>query len=191
MIKTMLKSRLSRFVRETDGNMSLEAVIFLPLVLAIIAATFSFHDAFRYKSLNTKAAFTISDALSRETDPIDDAYLDGMLEVLEFLTRSEGPYSLRVTLVRYDGETDTYEAAWSQVRGSFNAMSTADSEAIRAQLPQLLHNERVIVVETKTEYDTPFPIPGVSTEDMFYNLAFTRPRFAPQLVWQETDTGGA
>ncbi len=191
MIKTMLKNRLARFFRETDGNMSIEAVIFLSLVLTVIAATFSFHDAFRYKSLNTKAAFTISDALSRETDPIDDAYLDGMLETLEFLTRSEGPYSLRVTLVRYNGDQDVYETVWSQVRGGFNVMSTADSDAIRAQLPQLLHNERVIVVETKTEYDMPFPIPGVSTEDMFYNLAFTRPRFAPQLVWKDAAAEGA
>ena len=180
-----LKTRLKAFARDTEGNMSLEAVIWLPLILTVLAATFSYHDAFRYKSLNTKAAFTISDALSRETDPIDDDYVDGMLDLLEYLTRSEGPYSLRITLVRYDEDDGAYEAIWSQVRGSFEAIEAASADNWADKLPVMLHNERVIVVETETDYATPLPMPGLDTSNMFYNFVFTRPRFAPQIVWDD------
>lgn len=187
---TLIKSQARRFRRDEAGNYSLEAIIFLPLILSVLAATFSFHDAFRYKALNTKAAYTISDALSRETDPIDGAYLDGMVEVLEFLTRSEGPYSVRVTMVRYDADDDAYEVAWSKTRGAFDAMTGAEISDFRNQLPNLLHNERVIVVETATDYEPPFSIPVLHSDELFYNFAFTRPRFAPQLVWDDaTETG--
>lgn len=180
-----LKTRLKAFARDTEGNMSLEAVIWLPLILTVLVATFSYHDAFRYKSLNTKAAFTISDALSRETAPIDDQYVDGMVDLLEYLTRSEGPYSLRITLVRYDADAGAYEAVWSQTRGDFAAVESAAADDWSAKLPTMLDNERVIVVETKTDYATPLPMPGLDTSNMFYNFVFTRPRFAPQIVWED------
>ena len=184
MLTKRIKTGLRRFFRDELGNASIEAVIFIPLMLTVLTATFTFHDAFRQKSLNTKAAFTISDALSRETDPIDDAYVDGMVDLLEYLTRSSGPYSLRVTLVRYDANLSKYEALWSQVRGSFEAIDAQAANDWATKLPTLLHNERVIVVETRTDYQLPIPVPGLDTSDMFYNFVFTRPRFAPQLIWE-------
>lgn len=177
--------RLRAFARSEEGSMSIEAIIWIPLILIVLAATFSFHDVFRYKSLNIKAAYTISDALSRETDPIDDAYLDGMVDLLEYLTRSAGPYSLRVTLVNYDGSEGGagYVAEWSQVRGDFIPMTTATLSTLADKLPNLLHNERVILVETQTDYQPPFEIPGLNEVGLFYNFGFTRPRFAPKIVW--------
>ncbi|EPX85574.1 TadE/TadG family type IV pilus assembly protein [Salipiger mucosus] len=176
-----LRSRLARFLRADDGNTTLEVVIFVPLMLTIMAATFSLYDAFRYKSLNNKAAYTISDALSRETDPVDDAYLDGMLEVLKFLTRSDGVYSMRVSMVRYNGTDNVYEAEWSAVRGGFDLLTSADLPNFSDRLPQLLHNERVIVVETSTMYAPPFTFDALPSQE-FYNFVTTRPRFAPKLV---------
>ncbi|MDA7426088.1 TadE/TadG family type IV pilus assembly protein [Thalassococcus lentus] len=166
--------------------MSLEAVIFVPLMIAVLAATFSFHDAFRYKALNTKAAYTISDALSRETDPINNAYIDGMVSTMEYLTRSEGPYSLRVTMVRWNKKKQKYRIDWSKTRGGFEPLKNGElNNNLSDQLPNLLHNERVIVVETQTQYEPPFEVPGLQTAELFYNFAFSRPRFAPKLVWSD------
>lgn len=185
MIRDMIFRRLRRFARDDDGNIALEALIWLPFILFVLAATFSLHDAFRYKSLNVKAAYTISDAISRETDPIDNAYLDGMVELLDFLTRPGGYSSLRVTLVRYNDTDGIYETEWSKTRGNAEALHTSDLEQMRDQLPTMLHNERVIVVETETFYDPPFAIPGLTQDGLFYNYGFTRPRFAPKVVWSD------
>lgn len=182
MAQTLL-SRLTSFARREDGNIAIETILWIPLMLTVLAATFSLHDAFRYKSLNVKAAYTISDALSRETDPITNEYLDGMVEVLEYLTRSDGPYSLRVTLVRYNAKKSKYVREWSKTRGDFEALRTRDLADMTAVLPNMLHNERVIVVETETEYVPPFAVPGLNEARLFYNYGFTRPRFAPKIVW--------
>ncbi|WP_136443107.1 TadE/TadG family type IV pilus assembly protein [Pacificoceanicola onchidii] len=184
MLKTLL-SKLRAFRRDEAGNVTIETVIWLPLIIAVLGATFSLHDAFRYKSLNIKAAYTISDALSRETDPIDGAYLDGMVDLLAYLTRSEGPYSLRVTLVRYNAKKSKYVSEWSKTRGDFSRLRTKDLKTMHEQLPTLLHNERVIVVETATEYEPPFTVPGLTSDGLFYNYGFTRPRFAPKIVWSD------
>lgn len=177
---------LRRFAGDTRGNISIEALIWLPFILFVLAATFSLHDAFRYKALNTKAAYTISDAISRETDPIDPAYLDGMVELLNFLVRPGGGSSLRVTLVRYDGNNNTYHTEWSKTRGSLSSLQTAQLADMHDQLPRMLHNERVIVVETETYYDPPFALPGLTDAGLFYNYGFTRPRFAPKIVWSDS-----
>lgn len=185
----MLNSILTRFkafAQDEQGNVAIETVLFVPLMLTILAATFSFHDAFRYKSLNVKAAYTISDAISRETDPIDNEYLDGMVELLEYLTRSEGPYSLRVTLVRYNAKKSKYVSEWSKTRGDFDRLRTWQLRSMEERLPTLLHNERVILVETATDYVPPFEVPGLNEEGLFYNYGFTRPRFAPKIVWTDS-----
>ncbi|MEQ5871104.1 pilus assembly protein [Sagittula sp. NFXS13] len=193
-----LKRRLfvRAFLRDTEGSMTIEMMLWLPLILTVIAGTFSLHDAFRYKTLNTKAAFTISDAISRETTAIDGPYLDGMVDLMAFLTRSEGPYSLRVTLVRFDAGEDTtdgttpaatgeYLVEWSQTRGEFGELQTMDLADMTDQLPVLLDNEHVIVVETETDYTPPFAVPALNEARMFYTFGFTRPRFAPKITWAE------
>lgn len=185
MTRSSILCHLRRFAADTRGNVALESLIWLPFVLFLLAATFSLHDAFRYKALNTKAAYTISDAISRETDPIDASYLDGMIELLDFLVRPGGDSSLRVTLVRYNGNNGSYEAEWSKTRGSFSALQSTQIAEMYDQLPHMLHNERVIVVETETYYDPPFAIPGLTGAGLFYNYGFTRPRFAPKIVWSD------
>lgn len=186
MIRTKVLRHLRSFAQDTKGNVTIEVLIWLPFVLFLLAATFSLHDAFRYKAMNTKAAYTISDAISRQTDPIDNAYLDGMVELLDFLVRPGGDSSLRVTLVRYNKKKSKYVREWSKTRGDFDALRTKDLKAMEDQLPTMLHNERVIVVETETYYDPPFAIPGLTGAGLFYNYGFTRPRFAPKIVWSNS-----
>ncbi|WP_425099737.1 TadE/TadG family type IV pilus assembly protein [Tropicibacter sp. S64] len=184
MLNKML-SHLRRFARDEDGNVTVETILWVPLVITILAATFSLHDAFRYKSLNVKAAYTISDAISRETDPIDNAYLDGMVDLMAYLTRSAGPYSLRVTLVRYKQADGGYNVEWSKTRGGFSAMTGSDLANLTDNLPNMLDNERIIVVETQTDYQPPFEVPGLNSAGLFYNFGFTRPRFAPKITWSD------
>ncbi|ASP20884.1 hypothetical protein ANTHELSMS3_02206 [Antarctobacter heliothermus] len=181
-----IQSHLSRFAEDTKGNIAIESLIWLPFILFLLAATFSLHDAFRYKALNVKAAYTISDAISRETDPIDGTYLDGMVELLDFLVRPGGESSLRVTLVRYNGNTSSYESEWSRTRGGLGELQSAQLSQMHDKLPTMLHNERVIVVETETNYAPPFAIPGLTGAGLFYNYGFTRPRFAPKIVWSDS-----
>lgn len=180
-----IRNRLKTFRAGVEGNVSIEMVFFVPLIITVLAATFALHDAFRQKSLNTKASYTISDAISRETDPLDDSYLDGMLDLLEYLTNSSGPYSIRVTLVHYDADEDHHTAEWSQVRGTFEPLDDTALAELRTEIPVMLDNERVILVETETEYLPPLWFNKLPM-DRFYTLGVTRPRFAPKITWAES-----
>jgi len=182
----MLKARLRAFAEDTRGNITIETLIWMPLILVVLGATFSFHEAFRQKSLNTKAAFTISDALSRETEPINDAYMDGMLNLLEYLTSSSGPYSIRVTMVRYDVDNG-HQIEWSQTRGAFTKMDVITMGALSTELPTMLDNETLIIVETQTDFTPAIEIEALQPQQ-FYNFVFSRPRFAPRLVWDDGTT---
>jgi hypothetical protein len=182
-----LAPRLGRALRsfrnDDAGSVSIEAIIFTPLFAMVIGAVFSLHDLYHHKGLNIKAAYTISDAFSRQTDPVGDDYLTGMYNLLGFLTETEGEQSLRVTMVRYNKKKDKYIAEWSKPRGEFNRLYNKQLKDVYDDLPNLVHNERVVLVETKTPYRSPLPIPGLTGEEVFYNFGFTRPRFAPKIVW--------
>ena len=189
MIRRTL-TQMRDFLRDTRGNASIEIAIFGPMLLFMLAAAYVYFDAYRQKTVNTNAAYTISDAFSRQTDAIDPLYMDGMHAMLEFLTETDVQTGLRVTVARWD-ETDLkYYTDWSETRGPLYPLTNRDlNTTLVNNLPTLLHNERVIVVETSSAYKPPMNIPGL-TEQELYNFAFTRPRFAPQLVWSDGGSSG-
>ena len=51
-----------------------------------------------------------------------------------------------------------------------------------ARLPKMADGETLILVETKSVYNPPLNV-GLGDLDI-ETFIFTRPRFAPQLVWQ-------
>lgn len=177
----ILAARLKVFAEDRRGSVTVEAVIMLPLLFWAYCALFSFFDAYRQTSINQKAAYTISDALSRETAPIDDEYLDAMRDMLQFLTRSGSERRLRVSVIRYDANTTTHTVEWSQTRGTVSALSGGDLGTMAHNLPVMVDEERLILVETWTDYVAPFNI-GLN-DTTIPTFVFTRPRFAPQLLF--------
>ena len=120
--------------------------------------------------------------ISRETNPIDDAYLGGARELLGYLTNAEAmDVSVRVTQVVFDAANNTYEQDWSETEGAVSAATNAMVASWAAKLPVMPDNERVIVVETFHQYDPPFNTGLINRE--VRNFVFTRPRYAPQVLF--------
>lgn len=182
-----LKQFIQGFRRDEDGSLTTEAVIVTPVLLWAFMATFVFFDTFQAHSKGNKAAYTIGDMLSRETAPITPAYMDGAKTLLEFLSgvgAGDGS-SLRVTVIRYDGDTQSYEAMWSQVRGTdFSALTTAEVSGMSAKLPIMVNAEQLILVETLTNYEPVVDV-GLQPSEV-ETFVFTRPRFTPQLLWESS-----
>ena len=183
-IPTAMARHLRRFARDESAVVAIEAVVMLPMLFWGYVAMFTFFDAYRQTSLNLKAAYTISDMISRETLAVNPAYMNGAHNLLELLTRSADTTRLRVTIARWDNVAKKHFRDWSQTKGGVVALSDAQVQALSAKLPIMVHNERVIIVETWSTYDPPFNV-GLE-EQALYNFVFTRPRFAPQVVWSNT-----
>ena len=179
---TRLISGLKGFARREDGTIAIEAMIVMPMMFWAFLSVFSIYDTFRNYSLNQKAAFTIGDMISRETVPLDDDYLDGMLGLFDYLAGARGDVSLRITSLRWDEDADRFYLDWSHKRGNVVQLSETDVEGWKTKLPILPNNERITLVETWAEYDPPFKT-GLEQQNI-HNFVFTRPRFAPRVCWQ-------
>lgn len=184
-----LSRLLRRFRRETNGNISVEFVIYLPLLLGMFASVYTFFDAFRRDSVNLKAAYTISDLISRETSAINDDYLDSMYEMTKLLIRQDSQLGLRVSVIRWDQDDASYYVDWSEVRGTSDITWTDGTiNTVADKLPAMPDQERVILVETFNEMEPAFNV-GLPTLELD-NFVFTRPRFAPLVAFEGSATGG-
>ena len=185
MTYALIKARLKAFCRREDGTIAMEAMIVLPVMFWAFLSVFSIFDTYRTYTINQKAAFTIGDAISRETAPLDEEYLTGMLGLFEYLSRSEGQSALRVSSLRWDATDDRFYSDWSRTRGAVAQLTNDDVEGWAVRLPVMPDNERVMLVETWSDYDPPFAI-GLEQRDI-RNFVFTRPRFAPRVCWEQCE----
>jgi hypothetical protein len=176
--------KLSHFLRDTQASLTVEAVIVMPLLFWAFGASFVFFDVFRENSVNEKAGYTIADMLSRETGFIDPGYMDNTLTLLATLTgKPASDIGVRVSVIRWDEEDSLYDLRWSQARGNAAPLDEDVVENWEEVLPVMVDEEQIILVQTFIRYDPAVRIGlGDRTLETFI---YTRPRFAPQLVWND------
>ena len=188
-MRQFLFSKLQAFRQNNSGSVTVEFVIYVPLLLWTFAAIYTFFDAFRQESVNLKATYTISDLISRETDYINNTYLDSMYTMAGLLIRSDSNLAMRISVVRWDEEDARYYVDWSKVRGTgFDEWTDDDIHEVKDDLPTMPDQERVILVETTNTVEPAFQV-GIPTMDI-ENFVFTRPRFAPQVVFVDDSPNG-
>lgn len=195
---------IKNFTRREDGVIATETVIILPLLFWAIAAMAIFFDVMRTKSATVKAAYTISDMLSRETNAITPEYLDATIQFYDDLVlapqytgdnpSSDGGVvsysSMRISVVTWDEDTSSFNLNWSQVRGSeFTALNETQVNDMAHNLPVMADADTLIILETSMPYHQPFEFAGDDTQKIGLGgtgvgtFTFTRPRYAPQLVY--------
>lgn len=181
MMKRLI-TRLRKFRRDDEGSVIAEAVIMFPSLFACVIAMFVFFDAFRNQSINLKAAYTISDALSRETEMITNTYLINTWRMHRFLTNSPTLTRLRVTVIQYEADDDSYSVVWSRNKGGAGNLNNSGLNQMVAngEIPVMPDGEVLILVQTWVDYAPNFSI-GLESF-VFENTIFTRPRFAPEQV---------
>ncbi len=194
-----LRQKLRRFLKRTDGSITLEAILYMPPILTLFLISLVLFDGFRTNNLSQKASYAIADAISRETVPMDDAYLSGMEQVYTEIVGRRAGYGLRFTVMRWSDANDAYLVDWSRVRGTLisNTLTDADLAGMEDSLPILQNGERVIMIEARTDVNVPEglrkdddtwapPLAMRIDFDKFEMAAnvITRPRFSPQVCWE-------
>ena len=184
-----LTAPLARFGRDTRGSVSIEFAFYAPLLMLLFAAIYTFFDAFRQENVSLKAAYTISDLISRETEAINDTYIDSMYEVAKLLIRSDANMGLRISVVHWDEGDARYYVDWSEKRGAIDSAWTDGSiSSVKDDLPSMPDQERVILVETHSDLVPAFRV-GLPDLDID-NFVFTRPRFAPLVAFEGVGGSG-
>ena len=188
--------KFGRFADDQKGSLSIEAVFAFPMLFWAATALFTFFDAYKVQNASYRGNYTISDMLSRETEPVDQAYIDGLHQVFRYMTHT-GPESswLRVTIVKCnsncgDESTRALEIVWSHSSGGARGLGTADIPFYSDKIPLMAFGDPLILVETSRHYNPPFASALVSfAERNLVSHVVTRPRFANQVCWETCVTG--
>ncbi|WP_299928997.1 hypothetical protein [uncultured Pelagimonas sp.] len=181
----LFQSRFRRFSDDTQGYITIEAMIVLPVLLWLFGAGWVYFDAFRQQSVSQKANYVIGDMISRETDPISGTYVTNARKLLRELTKGSGNESdLRVTVVQYDANAASWSVVWSKKRGNQSVLNNGSLTAYADKLPVASGGDQLIMVET---WDLHEPIFDVGLSDFeIHTYSFTRPRYAPQVVFSNS-----
>jgi hypothetical protein len=184
------RAGLARFWRGRDreaGSMTVEAVLMMPLLLWVFGGSWVFFDAYRAKSINTRAAYTVGDVLSRESGYITPTFVNSISALQGVLMPESRAPRIRVSVFTFDAPTNSYRVRWSTARGTgVSALTDAALNEVRAELPDMPNLEVATLVETWTDYTPIFDV-GLAPFT-FEDRVVTRLRFAGQLCYSVTGT---
>lgn len=177
-LTSVLRLKMARFGREETGSVVAEAVIVLPLFLWAYIALFVYWDAFRSMNAVQKAAFTVSDMISREKLGKTTAYINGVKQVLEYLIDENQDARMRVTEVTWSDVDKKFKVHWSRSPGNaMTPLTTATLQRYAYQIPKMNAGDYVIIVEVQVDYKPNFDI-GMPDET-YKEFIVTQPRFVP------------
>lgn len=175
-----LRRMINRLRRDESGYMVVEAVLVLPMMLWAFLALYSFWDAYRAATTIQKAAYSISDLISREQRPVNAAFINGMRNAMNQMIPPRLDTELRVTSVEWNETDARFEAQWSCVSGSAAPkLTTASLVDVASKIPGMADGNTVILVETWVDYEPALDI-GV-TEKRVGQFIVTRPRYQPRI----------
>lgn len=188
-MKTLFSKKFKRFRRDENGSGIVEMILMIPLLVWCTIATVAFFDAYRARFSTEKATTTIADILSRETNTLDDAYMNGIYDLLTALVyRNEDP-GIRVSVLSYDAVADSTDLVWSESRGSAPAALTQSSlNNLAPGLPLMGDLQQIIYVESFGKYRARYePSLAKAVENFsIYVTASIDPRFAARLCFQDS-----
>jgi Flp pilus assembly protein TadG len=182
-----LKTRLGTFTREERGNVTVEFVLAMPILFWTFMAGYTFFDGYRQSTQNLKAAYTISDLISRELYDINDEYIDSMQKLMTIMTRATSVVDMRISVLRWDEPDEKFYVHWSADRGFGEALTDGAVSGYSDRLPVMPDNEHIILVETRNVF---VPLYNVGLDNInLENFVFTRPRFASTVNWDDDGSG--
>ena len=184
---TRLRQSFRAFSRDDRGTLLVEFLFLLPMMIWGFIALVVYWDVFRTINVSQKAAYSIADLMSRQVI-VKQAFLDGMDDILIFLTPGASGSRLRITSLRFDaGATsattdDQYVLVFSHSSSSAIPKYTqATIQPLKTMIPILDNTESVVIVETWVDYAPDFDIgvlnmaPGLGGQT-FTQFIVTKPR---------------
>ena len=171
---------LARFAKDQTGSTTVEAVLILPLLLWAYVAMFVYFDAFKIQNTNLRAAYTIADMISRQTNAIDAGYVNGLNTVFDYLVDIDTNTSVRASSVFWDPLANVYRVQWSYGTNAMPVLTNANVSDYASRLPTIPAGDTLIVLETWLDYTPAFDVGGLQART-FKEFIATRPRFVAQV----------
>lgn len=180
-----------RFLRDERGGVLLEFLLFFPLLIWTMIAVVVFWDVFRTINTAQKAAYSVSDLISRQEDNLTTSFVTGMQSVFDYLMQNTAQTTrLRITSLYYDATTKTYKLIFSVSPGNkLTAYTEAQLQGLTDRIPILNDKDSVVIVESTVDYTPPFNTGVFNLSDalgsqVFNEFIVTPPRFRSAICLQ-------
>lgn len=177
-----IRQFLGTTARSENGVLTVEALLAFPILVWSVTLAFTFFDGFRQSAANLKAAYTVGDLISRETQAITQTYVDSMHLLMQRMVNNRSEMKLRMTLVVFDEDDDRHYVRWSAERGYNDVWDNNNVANLRDALPPMPDQDTLIIVETSNHYDPMFKTVWMDDDHTFTNFVFTRPRFTNEIA---------
>ena len=167
---------IRQFARDETGTVMAETVIVLPTLLWSYLALFVYWDSFRSMNTVQKAAYTISDTISREMTVLPSTYFDGMRNVMDFMLDRDQDVKMRITSITYNEDTLKFEVLWSYSPSSaLPELTTTTLQPLKSRIPAMADADFATILETEVPFVPAFDV-GLAPIT-FKQFIITRPRF--------------
>lgn len=184
---TCVGSRMRAFARDEGGVASMEMMLMLPLYLFCIFGTFTYWDAYDVVNRSQKAAYSVSDLLTRNQDlnGVPEPFVTGMFNTMQYMMGNDLPTRTRVTSIYFD-DTNGYRVLWSRSSTpTIPRLTTSTLNQIQSHLPVLFDGDALIVVEATVEFEPMFSLANWAMApldlDRIQHVVVTRPRFMAKI----------
>jgi hypothetical protein len=172
--------RKNGFLRDEAGTIIVDAVLILPAFIWAYAGLFAYWDSYRTINTVQKVSYTVSDLISRSQGPIDDAFIGGMRDTMNYMLDSDQAGEIRVTSYQWIGPASRYEVIFSRsTNAALPVLTTADLANLTTRLPLMSDGDSAVLLETRVPYSPPmaFGLQPTTIEEFIV----TRQRFLPRL----------
>jgi Flp pilus assembly protein TadG len=180
MLLRRLRLSAARFRDDASGAVAIEGVLAAVGLIWWYAVSFQIIDAFRVRTANTKGAFTVADAISREKDPVNAAYVEGLNKLFAYVTNAQGNNWIRISSIYWDGTDEQFRVDWSHATHDKPPQTDTTINVDADRIPTMPVGDTALVVETSMDFNPLFGI-GLGA-GAHQNFVVTRPR-GPRVVW--------
>lgn len=172
-----IKRALAVFRRDEEGVITIEFVIYFPLLLLLLAMSFLFFDAYRSNAKTEKVAYAVADIMSRY-ETVDDADLDYLVALNQkMLPPRLDSRAIRITSICF--EDDQYKVLWSHAVADASVGEyppLTDATLPIDIMPRMEAQESVILTEVQARW-SPISNIGNLPKMMWQNALVNSPRF--------------
>ena len=118
----------------------------------------------------------------RQVAPLTPAYLEGLHDIYDHISRANHATSLRVSSVYWNVIAQEEQVVWSHATRGGAPLENAELNQSVDRMPIIPRADTVILMEAVMHYRPPIT-QGLGNQT-FAHFVVTRPRFAPQIVFQ-------
>lgn len=205
---------LRRFLADERGNLTMEFVLWLPILLFWFAISAVFYDAYKSRDDAAKASYTIADIVSRETDLTKDR-IEQLVDLQRaLLPRAEAGLYMRlssITCTKDEGCLDPemaastdYELDWSIVpphdawpnpgEPPGEAMDS-NSDIPPSRMPVMAEDDSIILVDVVVPFEAFSSWVGIEAQEWAFRVAVwprlvSKIELAPDAISAFVDNNG-